>query len=434
VSNNNGFSWKLKSGSVTSNQAGQYGIKGVGDSKNTPGSRTESAYWVDLNNNLWIFGGFGYGNQSLEEGFLNDLWMWNGTVWTWISGSTTVNSSGTFNGPNSLTNIPPSRTSSAARDSQGRAYIFGGGGFDQEGNYGNLNDFWKYENGVWTWLTGSAVIPNELGAIGIYGIQGQPSTANTPGGRNELGIWSDSANNIWVYGGSTSNDTFEESFNDVWMFNATSSCWCWMSGNDTADQPGVYPSQGQSNQGFPGARSEHCVWSDTTGTVWLFGGSLEEDEHLNDLWSFNPKTLSWTWISGSSTTNQPGAYGIFGQASHLNTPGARSEQTCWLDANNNLYLFGGYGVGTVLFDDVWKLSWIPVVSSNPIPATTALTNYQSASQSVSSVGVTNLGVKVAVPIIVILVVFAIVGAAIVYWRKKERGKGKFGELKDPESI
>ena len=59
----------------------------------------------------------------------------------------------------------------------------------------------------------------------------------------------------------------------------------------------------------------------------------------------NAQTLnsSWTWISGSNTTDQNGIYGTNGIANISNIPGARYESISWIDSNNNLWLFGGFG-------------------------------------------------------------------------------------------
>ena len=62
---------------------------------------------------------------------------------------------------------------------------------------------------------------------------------------------------------------------------------------------------------------------------------------LNDLWKFDG--ADWTWMSGSNQTNQKGSYGIKGQASSTNVPGARYGAVSWLDSKNDLWLFGGYG-------------------------------------------------------------------------------------------
>ena len=63
--------------------------------------------------------------------------------------------------------------------------------------------------------------------------------------------------------------------------------------------------------------------------------------YLNDLWKYDG--TYWTWVSGNNSTNQPGVYGTQGVASSSNIPGARNGVSSWIDSNNILWLFGGYG-------------------------------------------------------------------------------------------
>jgi len=49
-------------------------------------------------------------------------------------------------------------------------------------------------------------------------------------------------------------------------------------------------------------------------------------------------------MSGAKLINQNGVYGTQGALSPGNIPGARGETGEWVDANGNLWLFGGYGV------------------------------------------------------------------------------------------
>lgn len=68
----------------------------------------------------------------------------------------------------------------------------------------------------------------------------------------------------------------------------------------------------------------------------------------------------WTWMQGSNTLNQIGAYGTLNTANATNTPGARQVPATWTDASGNLWLFGGYGydsAGTLApLSDLWKYS------------------------------------------------------------------------------
>jgi len=66
----------------------------------------------------------------------------------------------------------------------------------------------------------------------------------------------------------------------------------------------------------------------------------------------------WAWMSGDSTTNQPGVYGTKGTPSPSNKPGSRYYSASWKDKDGNFWIFGGYGIdvnGNLGFlNDLWK--------------------------------------------------------------------------------
>jgi N-acetylneuraminic acid mutarotase len=64
--------WTWEGGSSSSNQLGNYPSGGVGNT-GTPGARWNSASWIDLTGNLWLFGGEGAA-AAYPIGDLNDLW------------------------------------------------------------------------------------------------------------------------------------------------------------------------------------------------------------------------------------------------------------------------------------------------------------------------------------------------------------------------
>ncbi len=86
-----------------------------------------------------------------------------------------------------------------------------------------------------------------------------------------------------------------------------------------------------------------------------------------------------TWVGGSSTTGASGVYGIQGAAASANIPGARDGGVTWTDANDDLWLFGGFAgyvhnttAGDFL-NDLWEYSpssgeWIWISGSNSIGA------------------------------------------------------------------
>src|SRR2546421_230195 len=65
---------------------------------------------------------------------------------------------------------------------------------------GYLNDLWRYNiaSNQWTWISGN----DTRGQNGIYGTQGIGSISNIPGGRSNSISWTDSSNNLWLFGGN----------------------------------------------------------------------------------------------------------------------------------------------------------------------------------------------------------------------------------------
>lgn len=62
----------------------------------------------------------------------------------------------------------------------------------------------------------------------------------------------------------------------------------------------------------------------------------------------------FTWLGGSNTPDANGVYGALGTPAASSTPGARHSAATWTDSKGDLWLFGGYGVGTPRFNDLWK--------------------------------------------------------------------------------
>lgn len=86
---------------------------------------------------------------------------------------------------------------------------------DSTGRAGLLNDLWKYSNGEWTWISGSALI-NQNGA---YGVQGTPAPGNVPGARFVPSRWLDGKGNLMLFGGyGVPSSGAEGDLNDLWMY------------------------------------------------------------------------------------------------------------------------------------------------------------------------------------------------------------------------
>lgn len=305
--------------------------------------------------------------------------------WTWISGSATVlsfvrGSAGVCGaaGVAATENVPGGRSHAISWvDKQGHLWLFGGYGYDCAGNAGSLNDLWVFDPQTqqWTWMGGAGAVDSNGGAAGVYGTRGVPAATNFPGGRDSASSWTDSEGHFWLFGGYGLDAGGQfGSLNDLWEFDPSTQQWAWMAGRPTLGgpdgQPGVYDSAGAASAAAaPGGRGGACAWTDSSGDLWLFGGSgLDANGamgELNDLWKFERATREWTWVNGSSTLSsgaagQPGIYGARALAAAINVPGGRDRASAWADANGNLWLFGGYGYDASgkagLLNDLWEFS------------------------------------------------------------------------------
>jgi len=346
-----GVNWTWMSGSDSANQGGVNGTKGVAASTNVPGARREAVSWT-TSGGLWLFGGWGYTQGG--EGYLSDLWKWDGTNWTWMSGSNTPDQPGTYGtkGIASPDNDPGVRREAVSwTDASGALWLFGGLGLPQVG--GRLfNDLWMWDGTSWTWMSGSST----WNQPGTYGTKGVPAPGNVPGSRRNAVSWTDASGNLWLFGGdgygSAASGT--GSLNDLWRWDGTH--WTWMAGSDAVGQPGSYGTKGVPAPGnMPGARSGAVTCQDASGTLWLFGGlghGATATGSLNDLWKWDG--TNWTWMSGSHLTNESSQYGTKGVASPGNAPGGRRDGVAWTDANGGLWLFGGYGHDSGELMDLWR--------------------------------------------------------------------------------
>lgn len=355
--------WTWISGSDAADQGGIYGIKGVPAPTNVPGARYGAASWIDLQGRLWLFGGASF----------SDLWRYDPTSheWTWVSGNDTYVQGGNYGtkGIASPSNFPGGKDGAASWiDSQGLFWLFGGKGVGRDmgysGTIGSLNDVWTFDPTTleWTWVAGSDSVIQP----GVYGTKGAADPSNVIGSRYGAVSWLDPEGRIWIFGGRgrDSAGVGDHLLNDLWRFDPTTLEWIWMSGSDIAEQAGSYGTRGlAAPSNVPGARDGAVSWIDPQGHLWLFGGqgmdSASRPGGLNDLWTYDPETFEWTWISGSKTVNQAGVYGVRGTSNPSNFPGARGGAISWLDSGGTFWLFGGGGAdsvgGPIRLNDLWSL-------------------------------------------------------------------------------
>ena len=379
-----GHGWTLVGGGDQVNQAGVYGTKGGPDPANIPGSRCSPASWTDSDGNLWLFGGMG-NDASGSGGQLNDLWKWDGTNWTWISGGDAINQDGVYGtrGRPDSANIPcPRHAVVSWTDKSDNLWLFGGTGYKADGSAIWFNDLWRWDGTNWTWVSGG----KDVNSTGIYGTIGVPDPANVPGARCSAVSWTDQDGNFWLFGG----EGFAEEPNargllqDLWKWDGDN--WTWVNGSKYYDM-GWPGSKGVPNpENTLAGRGGAVGWTDDSGNLWLFGGMgvyvrLNEQimgGFLNDLWRWDGE--SWTWINGvadflhEDMDALDGVYGTMGIPDAANVPCCRANAVSWVDGSGNFWLFGGQtGGGERLrqgfLDDFWRwdgTQWTCISGGNTV--------------------------------------------------------------------
>ena len=298
-------------------------------------------------------------------------------LWTWVSGTDLAAQAGVYGTKRvgAPGNLPGARHGLVSwKDSAGNFWLFGGIGYDTNGNENYLNDLWEYSGGLWTWMGGTNIIDTQ----GTYGTLGVGSSTNVPGARAFAVNWIDSTGAFWLFGGYGQDSTGVNAgpLNDLWKYS--NGQWTWEGGPDLINGSATYGTQGTGAPGnIPGARLWASGSLDAAGNFWLFGGdgldSAGTDGPLNDLWEYSGG--QWTWVSGSNLAEKPGIYGTLGTGAASNVPGAREGQVTWFDAAGNFWLFGGNGAdSTTTFgylNDLWEYNgglWTWMGGSNFIDA------------------------------------------------------------------
>jgi gliding motility-associated-like protein len=328
-------------GDSTYSASGYYGTQGVFDSFNTPPGLYEACEWTDKDGNFWLFGGYSI------NGALSDMWEFKPLInqWCWIKGTGNVNQAGIYGiqGIPSPTNNPGGRSYTVLTwvDTIGNLWLFGGLGFDKNGQQNLLNDLWKYDinTNEWAWINGS----DSNNIQGNFGTKGFPSITNFPGSRCETSCsWTDNSNNLWLFGGNgfaIGNNV--GGLNDLWKYEISTNIWTWMNGSETLNAPSNYGIKGVSSpNNTPGCRYCHAKWKDCNGNFWMFGGTNAGDE----MWKYDISSYQWIWISGDTIQADTISLGQKCITLNPNHPCARCEnRACWKRRCNNLEFFGGLG-------------------------------------------------------------------------------------------
>jgi hypothetical protein len=333
--------------------SGSYGVQGVPALSNQPPGRGQgTATWVDLQGNLWMFGGASF------IGIMCDLWKYeiSSNTWTWMKGPNIGGQPGVYGtqGVPNIANNPAYRYESSTTwtDDLGNLWLFGG----IIGGAGGYNDLWRYNiaTNTWTWMKGS----NTINQPGTYGTLGMEAPQNTPGCRITNCHWVDKDGCFWLFSGERVYNPIE-SYNDIWRYNPNTNNWAWMGGDSIGYGAADYGSQCiTTSSSIPGARFENrTVWTDELGNFWLFGGGVGASVGAiyNDLWVYCHHTNEWTWVSGNNYGNPSGNWGTINVPSPSNIPNGRVGAVGWLDNSGYIYVFGGGGNGFGgARNDLWR--------------------------------------------------------------------------------
>lgn len=360
--------WVWVSGSENLDAMPTYGTMGVSDAANVPGARENHRIWVDSNDDLWLFGGYGVDSEG-TVGHLNDLWKFDiiSFEWTWISGDDLANQGAVLGalGESSASFRPGGRAAANQWvDSDGIVWIFGGQGYDKFGISSEyLNDLWSYNptTNEWTWESGS----DFANSTGSYNEKGLSSDQYVPGARWQSNGWIDGENTLWMYGGNFPNQISTGNYSDFWKYETSSGEWTWISGYNAtvnADQFGLYGSFDDGLSPHPGARIGALRWTDQDGNFWMQGGSLQTKSDFgffNDLWKYDTEKEFWAYLGGNTKLDfNDGVYGSKGVGNALNEPKNRWHGASWTGEDGKLWFFGGIHHnqainGVAWLNDLW---------------------------------------------------------------------------------
>ena len=369
-----GSNWTWVKGYYGLDSSGIFGTKNQPNAQNNPGGRFDATIMKSKNGIVWLFGGRTFfSSKTSDHSCSNDLWKWDGSNWTWVSGSNTGDVDPVFGqmGIPNASNMPDASSGYMGwADSANNLYLFGGmariSSVFPDGPLWNV--LWKWDGTNWTWLRGDT----SYNSFGNYGTKTIASSNNSPASRNNGISWVDNKGKLFLFGGwgIYYSAIVVRSLNDTWYWDGSN--WVWHSGAESRNITESLGIKGiASNTNQPGERSDGISWRDLNGNLWMFGGRkmhflpptsiiYPPPYLLNDLWKWNGS--NWTWMGGSNAVNQLGNFGIKGVTAPSNYPSARASALSWLDNNGMLWMFGGVGIDNLTttngfqttMNDMWK--------------------------------------------------------------------------------
>jgi N-acetylneuraminic acid mutarotase len=247
-----------------------------------------------------MFGGTDLTNGRADAPLLDDTWEYDPSANAW----TKLNPTG---------GVPPARTASCLvyDPSTERVILFGG-----QGTGAILNDTWAYDPpaNTWTDLDPTGDLPAARSAEQMAYDPFEEELimfGGTSGGSSLLGdLWAyDPLGNTWTNlnpSGSApaARDAcslvYDPAAEEVILFGGTGAS------GELSDTWGYNPGDGTwtdlNPSGVPPARHDACMaYDDNTHQIILFGGSERTGSGLNDTWSYDATTNTWTNLHPTGT-------------------------------------------------------------------------------------------------------------------------------------
>lgn len=327
-----------------------YPASGPGGMNGTFGKRMNYAKYVMEDGTVYVFGGMQTTNAAQNTGHKADLWMYNITnrLWKFLGGQTGTDQYGVYSRSdgnsiykNSI-GLPGSRYGAAMWVVGNTIYLFGGRGKGNS-NWGALNDMWLYHirNNTWTYFDGHHE------CCSITWTRGESHQGIAPSARWHPNTWIGPDGLFYLYGGYgyDHNQNGEGSLGDMWAFNTTSMSWKRLITVALNTAPVTSPAN-------PNSRYISQVWPDNKNkVVYIYGGygygySIGWGALIGDMYMYNYTDNKWKYVMGSNQGNQyvPVQYPVWiGDYQFGSGPGNRAEAGTWIDANQNLWLYGGTG-------------------------------------------------------------------------------------------
>ena len=246
--------------------------------------------------------------------------------------------------------------------------------------------------------TSTALCESELGLTNCDGFTGTVWPGARYGHDMSRDLGTDDA---WLFGGVGHAAEDAGRLNDLWHLptmpdGVQVGQWRWVGGSTSSNAPAHHGVRGAASlAAWPGARSDHKMVVDGSGSIWLFGGQGYSSQGaplglLNDLWEFQAGL--WRWVGGAPGPDATGSYKAphedpcaqLGETAALQScgaacvpagacrvsgfdggtarwPGARSQHAMWRDNAQKLWVFGGSGFGASagavgFLNDLWEYS------------------------------------------------------------------------------